>query len=177
MIAVLLITALFVFISIYFFLRAEKLQHKILLLKRETVKAQQENKILSKSMGLMASNTEDFAKSRLEILLKKKKDQETTNELALIKILIDNYSIIFKECLIKKGKLHSMTKKCFSAQGNDAYKEFFDKIIKRDSKIQRLWSSNNFIGFVCFVEALLIQYEGKLQNNAVVEESTTTTSN
>jgi len=177
MIAVLLITALFVFISIYFFLRAEKLQHTILSLKRETVKAQQENKILSKSMGLMASNIEDFSKNRLEALLNKKKDQETSDELALIKILIDNYAIIFKECLIKKGKLHSMTKKCFSAQSNDEYKGFFDKIIKKNSKIQRLWSSNNFIGFVCLVEALLVQYESKLQSNAVMDESTTTTSN
>ncbi len=175
MIAVLLITALFVFISIYFFLRAEKLQHSILLLKRETAKAQKENQILSKSMGLMAGNTEDFAKSRLKLLLNKKKDQKTSDELALIKILIDNYSIIFKECLMKKGKLHTITRKYCSAQGSEAYKEFFDKIIKNNSKIQRLWNSNNLIGFVCLVEALLVQYEEQLQDNAVAETSSTTT--
>ena len=66
MIAVLLITALFVFISVYFFFRAEKLQRLIAVLNRDTAKAQKENQLLSKSMALMAGNTEGFVKNRFQ---------------------------------------------------------------------------------------------------------------
>lgn len=159
MIVVLLITALFVFISIYFFFRAEKLQRSILLQKRETEKSLKESQVLSKAMGQVANNAENFAKNRLQILVNKSQKQEILDELSLIKPFIDNYALIFKECLMKKGKLHSITKKCLSHQGEDCYKEFFDKIIKKDSKIQRLWNSNNFIAFISLAEALLVKYE------------------
>ncbi len=169
MIAVLLITALFIFISIYFFFRAEKLQHTIITLKRDTAKAQKENQILSKSMALMANNTEEFAKNRLHILLNEAQKQDVADELALLKVLIDNYALIFKECLMKKGKLHSITQKCFSYQEGELYKAFVDKIIKKDSKIKRLWSSNNFIGFISLTEALLVKYEGSVQKGMTTE--------
>ncbi len=154
MIAVLLITILFVIISIYFFFRAEKLQRSIVLLKRDTAKTQKENLVLSKSMALMAGNSEEFAKNRLQLLLNNPHSQKYSNELTLIKPFIENYSRIFKECVLKKGKLHSTTKKCFSSQEKDTFKEFFEKVIKKDSKIQRLWNSNNFIGFISLAEAL-----------------------
>jgi len=176
MIAVLLITALFVFISVYFFFRAEKLQRTIVLLKRETTQTQKENQIFSKSMALMAGNTEEFAKNRLQLLLSKTQCKKTLNELALIKPFINNYSLIFKECLMKKGRLQTSTKKCFSSLEDDAYKTFFDTIIKKDVKIQRLWNSNNFVGFISLVEALLVKYEEKSPSNLVVEGSTATSS-
>ena len=68
MIAVLMVTALFVFVSVYFFFRAEKLQGTIVLMKRESAKAQKENQVFSKSMASIAGNTEEFAKNRLQIL-------------------------------------------------------------------------------------------------------------
>ena len=173
MIAVLLITALFVFISVYFFFRAEKLQRSIFLLKRDTAITQKENQIFSKSMALMAGNTEVFAKNRLELLLKKNNSKDILAELALIKPFIDGYSLIFKECLMKKGRLQAATKKCFSEQGEDVYKEFFENVIKKDSKIQRLWNSNNFIGFISLVEALLVKYEEQTQSSLTKQESTT----
>lgn len=171
MIAVLLITALFVFISVYFFFRSEKLQRSIVLLKRETAKSVKENQILSKSMSLMAGNTEEFAKKRLQASLNKHQEQEILKELNLIKPFIDNYSLIFKECLMKKEKLHSITKKCLSHQEGDIYKDFFDKIIKKDSKILRLWNHNNFIGFITLAEALLMKYEGQPQASERVENA------
>ena len=171
MIAVLLITALFVFVSVYFFFRAEKLQRSIVLLKRDTAKTQKENQVLSKSMALMAGNTEDFVKNRLQLLLNKSQDKKYLDELALIKPFIDNYSLIFKECLMKKGRLHIITKKCFSNQEGDAYKSFFETIIKKDSKIQRLWNINNFIGFISLVEALLVKYEEQSQKKPSLEDA------
>ncbi len=176
MIAVLLITALFVFISVYFFFRAEKLQRAIALLKRETAQTQKENQIFSKSMALMAGNTEEFAKNRLQLLLNKTQCKKSLNELALIKPFINNYSLIFKECLMKKGILQSATKKCFSSLEGDVYKDFFETIIKKDPKIKRLWNSNNFIGFISLVEALLVKYEEQSQNNLTVKDPTETLS-
>lgn len=173
MIAVLLITALFIFISVYFFFRAEKLQQSIILIKRETAKSLKENQILSKSMVQMASNTEEFAKSRLQVLLNKFQEQDILDELALIKPFIDNYSLIFKECLMKKGKLHSITRKCLSNQENELYKNFFEKIIKKDPKIQRLWNSNNFIGFISLTEALLVKYEVHKNTSDATEKAST----
>lgn len=172
MIAVLLITALFVFISVYFFFRSEKLQRTIILLKRDSLKAQKESQVYSKAMVLIASNTEDFAKNRLRLLLSKTQNQKILVELALIKLFIDNYAVIFSECLMKKGTLQSMTKSCFSTMDADSYRDFFEKIIKKDSKIQRLWNSNNLIGFISMVEALLVRYEDSLQNSPVTEDST-----
>jgi len=171
MIAVLLITALFVFISVYFFFRAEKLQRSIVLLKRDTAQSQKENQILSKSMASMAGNTEEFAKNRLQLLLKKNQNKKNANELALIKPFIDHYSLIFKECLLKKGRLHTITKKCFSNLEGDLFKDFFEQVIKKDSKIQRLWNSNNFIGFISLVEALLVKYEEQSQSDSIKEDS------
>jgi hypothetical protein len=171
MIAVLLITVLFIIISIYFFFRAEKLQRSLHVLKRDTAIIQKDNQVLSKSMLLMAGNTEEFAKNRLQLLLNKTKDQASLDELALIKPFIHSYSLIFKECLMKKGKLHGTTKKCFSNHEGDLYKDFFEKIIKKDSKIQRLWNSNNFIGFISLTEALLVKFENKFHEGAASETS------
>lgn len=169
MIAVLLVTALFVFISIYFFFRTEKLQRTITSMKRDASKTQQENQVFSKSMALIAGSTEEFTKKRLQCLLDKSKCSNTINQLTLIKPIIHNYAVIFKECLVKKGKLQSTIKKCFSSLEEDTYQEFFETCIKKDSKIQRLWNSNNFIGFISLVEALLVKYEEEVHSHSTVK--------
>lgn len=158
MLAVLLITALFVALSIYFYFRAEKLQHTLLRLKRETANTSKENTALTKSMALIASNHEAFAKSRLQQLLANNKEQKRSGNVELIQPLINNYVIIFGECLKGKGQLQTVTKKCFDSQDTNGYKEFVNKVIKNDVKIQRLWASNNLIGFISLVEALLVKY-------------------
>jgi len=173
MIAVLLITALFVIISVYFFFRAEKLQRSIILLKRETAKSLKENQVLSKSMVQMAGNTEEFAKNRLQKLFNNTTEQEVIDELLLIKPLINHYSLIFQECLMKKGKLHSSVRKCFANQEDNLYKDFFDKVIKKDSKIQRLWNANNFIAFISLAEALLVKYEEQKSTDGATESAAT----
>lgn len=172
MIALLLITTLFIFISVYFFFRAEKLQRALAVLNRDTAKAQKENNLLSKSITLMAGSTEEFTKNRFQLLLDRSQCKKTTNELTLIKPFIDNYSFIFKACLMKREVLHSTTKKCFSSLEDGAYKNFIDTVIKADNRTLRLWNGNNFIGFISLVEALLVKYEQQSQDN-VTEENTT----
>jgi len=158
MLAVLVITALFVALSIYFFFRAEKLQHTLLRLKREATNASKENTTLTNSMALIASNHEEFAKIRLQKLLASNENHKRADNAELIKPLINNYVIIFGECLKGKGQLQTITKKCFDSQGTNNYKEFVNKVIKNDVKTQRLWASNNLIGFISLVEVLLVKY-------------------
>jgi len=169
MLAILLITALFMVISIYFFFRAEKSQHSLLLLKRETANTVKNNTVLTKSIAMIASNHGEFAKSRLKKLLTKNQDQQSLKNIAIIKPLINNYNVIFMECLKGKGKLQSITKKCYENQ--DAFSDFINNIIKSDVKIQRLWASNNLIGFVSLVEALLVKYDDIDASSDSIQES------
>jgi len=161
MIALLLITVLFVATSVYFFLRSENLQRSILIIKREADKTQKEHAALSKSMTKIASSYGEFSKKRLHEILTTSEGTAEHKEIELLKPLINNYGIIFRECLLGKGKLHAVTKRCFSSQGAEAYDEFIKKIIKTDSSIQRFWGSNNLTGFVSLVESLLIKYSAK----------------
>lgn len=159
MFAVLLITALFVAISVYFYFRSEKLQRDLLILKRELTNAQKESIALSKSMALLASSHEDFVKNRLNIIVAKTAQSSEKSDVELLKPLVSNYAIIFRECLTGKGKMQKIIKKCFNNQDSEVFKEFTSKIIKTDTKLQRLWGSNNLTGFVSLVESLLIKYD------------------
>lgn len=161
MLAVLLVTLLFVIISIYFYFRAEKLQRDILILKRESSDTKKENIALSKSMALQASNHEDFVKTRLNLLINEADEASEQNNVNLLKPLINNYSVIFHECLMGKGKMQAIIKKCFDNHDPEIFREFTDKVIKTDSKLKRLWGSNNLAGFISLVEALLVQFTEK----------------
>ncbi|NQY87230.1 MAG: hypothetical protein HRT51_05660 [Colwellia sp.] len=157
MLAILFITALFVVISIFLFFRAEKLQHSLLVLQRETTDTLKENKALTEAMVLIASKHEQFTKNRLQQLLANNQKHKRQDIVELIQPLINNYLLIFSECL-KKQKLQTVTKKCFDSQSTNDYKEFISKVIKNDVTIKRLWASNNLIGFISLVEALLVKY-------------------
>ncbi len=159
MYAILLITALFVAISVYFYFRAEKLQRDLLILKRELSNTQKETVALSKSMALLASSHEDFAKNRFNLLIAKTEQSSEKSDVVLLKPLFSNYAIIFRECLTGQGKMQKIIKKCFSNQDSEAFNEFTSKVIKTDSKLQRLWGSNNLTGFISLVESLLIKHE------------------
>jgi len=158
MLVLLLITALFIALSIYFFFRAEKIQNTLRLLKRDKGKILKENTMLTESLALITSNHEEVAKIRLQLLLDENNNQPYVDNVKLFQPLINNYAIIFNECLKEKGRLHGITKECFDNQNSSDYKSFINKIIKNDEKLQRLWESNNFIGFISLVEALLIKY-------------------
>jgi len=73
----------------------------------------------------------------------------------LISPLINNYSIIFKECLKGKGRLKAICQKCFENQDSSAYKKFVALIVTSDKQLKRYWSSDNLNGFLFLVDALL----------------------
>ena len=149
---------LFVIISIYFFFQAEKLQRQLIAYKRESSNIRKENKALVDSIALVANRGQEFAKARL----KKLQEHASTNEseqlmlhVVLITPLINNYSIIFSECLKGSGRLKKVSQKCFENQDNSAYKKFVALIVTSDKQLKRYWSSDNLNGFLFLVDGLL----------------------
>ncbi len=112
-------------------------------------------------MALLASSHEDFVKTRFNLLVAKAEQTSQKSEVELLKPLVNNYAVIFRECLIDKGKMQAIIKMPFKSQENEAFKEFASKIIKTDTKLQRLWGSNNLSGFIALVESLLMKYTGE----------------
>lgn len=158
MFVVLFITALFVSISIYFFLRAEKLQREIILQRREGVATRKENKLLVESMSLVAIREQEFSKAKLQRIkayAEANKNQQMLTHVDLITPLVNNYTIIFRECLKGKGRLKAICQKCFDNQDSSAYKKFVAMIVTSDKKLKRYWSSDNLNGFLFLMDNLL----------------------
>jgi len=159
MIFVLVITAVFVISSIYFFFRAETLQRKLITQQRESLATRKENKALVESTTLIAMRGQEFAKARLQRLkvqAKASENEQLITHTDLISPLINNYNIIFKECLKGKGRFKAISQKCFENQDNAAYKKFVALIVTGDKQLKRYWSSDNLNGFLFLVDALLI---------------------
>lgn len=154
MIFLLSIAALFVGLSVYFYFRAEGLQRTLYNAKREFISTQKENKSYMDSMALIAKRHEDFAKYRLQ----KIKDNEllALETIEIITPLINNYAVIFRECLKGKGKLQPITKKCYESYDEESFKKLVTYMSKQEAHIKRMWSSNNLSGYISLVEALLL---------------------
>lgn len=158
MLFVLVITILFIIISVYFFFRAEKLQRKLITQQRESLSTRKENKVLVDSMALVATREEEFAKARLQRLKAYAKEHDLEHlvmHTELISPLINNYSVIFRECLKGKGRFKAISQKCFENKDSAAYKKFVALIVTSDKKLKRYWSSDNLNGFLFLVDALL----------------------
>mgnify|MGYP005988424771 CR=1 FL=1 len=158
MLFVLVIAVIFVAISIYFFFRAEKLQRKLLTHQRESLQTRKENKVLVESTTLVSTRGQEFAKARLQRIMDHAKEQGNEQLILhceLISPLINNYSIIFKECLKGKGRLKAISQKCFENKDSTAYKKFVALIVTGDKKLKRYWGSDNLNGFLFLVDALL----------------------
>jgi hypothetical protein len=155
---VLVITVVFVIISIYFFFRAEKLQRELINQQRESLGTRKENKLLVESITLVATREQEFSKAKLQRLkayAKANNSEQLMLHTELISPLINNYSIIFRECLKGKGRLKAVSQKCFENQDSSAYKKFVALIVTSDKKLKRYWSSDNLNGFLLLVDALL----------------------
>jgi hypothetical protein len=155
---VLPITAVFVFLCIYFFFSTEKLQRKLIMQRREGESTRKENKILVDAMALTSNRYEKLSKNTLEkkITEAKLNNNETlVQHLELISPLINNYSLILRECLKGKGKLKTIVQKCFNNHDEQSFKQFVALLVTSDKSLKRYWASNNLNGFLFLVEALL----------------------
>ncbi|HCM48276.1 MAG TPA: hypothetical protein DIS98_12485 [Colwellia sp.] len=164
---VVVVTVVFVIISIYFFFRAENLQRQLISQQRESLLTLKENKLLVESITLVATREQEFSKAklqRLKVYAKESFNEKIALHTELISPLINNYSIIFRECLKGKGRLKLVSQKCFENQDSSAYKKFVALIVTSDKKLKRYWSSDNLNGFLFLVDALLTMDDDK--NNA-----------
>jgi len=161
----LIVMVMFVVLSIYFFIKAEGLQKKLLKIKKESKTTEQENKSLVDSMALIISCNEGFAKHRI----KRAKDKNLP-EISIIAPLINNYGVILKEALQGKGRVKAITKKCYDNCTPAAFVAFTAYISKQDAHVKRMWSSSNVSGYISLVEALLINQESKFSNDKSEEK-------
>lgn len=158
MIFSLIIVAIFIGASIYFFFRAESLQRALLIANRESSSAKKNQKVLQEALALTARKGEEFAKFRLE---KVKGEDGDETMITLITPLINNYAIIYTECLKGKGHLKGITKKCLDTYDAKAFNSFVQHLKTQEKHIQRMWSSDNLNGFMSLIEALLLACENK----------------
>jgi hypothetical protein len=154
MIFVLSIAGIFVGLSVYFYFRAEGLEHALLNAKKDSSNAKKENKFYIDSMAIIAKRNEDFVKHRLKII--KENESLELETIETITPLINNYAAIFIECLKGKGKLQSTAKKYYENYGDQGFKKLVAHIAKQEAGVKRMWSSNNLSGYISLIEALLL---------------------
>ena len=154
MIFVLLISGIFIGLSIYFYFRAEGLQRALFTAKKESNSTKKENKYYIDSMAIIAKRNEDFVKHRLQII----KDSEIieVDTIEIITPLINNYAAIFIECSKGKGKLQPIAKKYYESYDNEGYKKLVAYVAQQETSIKRMWSSNNLSGYISLIEAFLL---------------------
>ena len=154
MIFVLLISGIFIGLSIYFYFRAEGLQRALFTAKKESNSTKKENKYYIDSMAIIAKRNEDFVKHRLQII----KDSEIieVDTIEIITPLINNYAAIFIECSKGKGKLQPIAKKYYESYYNEGYKKLVAYVAQQETSIKRMWSSNNLSGYISLIEAFLL---------------------
>jgi len=148
--------AIFAFISVYFFFKAENLHRKLMLAKKEAKVIKKESKSINDSMGIVANRNQEFIKSRFEKL---KNNNSNDESLLLLTPIFNHYAIIMRESLKGRGKLHKITEKCYETNESGSYKKLTSYIATTTPEIKRMWSSNNINGYVSFVETLLIEHE------------------
>jgi len=167
------IIAAFVFISIYFFFRAENLQRELILAKRDISNTRRENKFFLDALVLTAKRNEESAKYRLKAIEQKMENCKVElerNHLKMISPLVNNYSAIFIECLKGKGQMSIITKKCYENFQAGFYEEFSTFIGQKDATIKRMWANNNLNGFIALTEALLLEQLKYTESESVVTE-------
>ena len=153
MIFVLSIITVFVFISIYFFIRAESLQREIIVMKREVTSTKKDNREYVEAMAVIAQRYEDIYKKRFSEL---RESAVKSNEVfSIIAPLINNYAVIFNDSLRGSGKLHGVVKKTYEGGDKNGYQNFTNFIAQADASIRQAWSSNSINGYIVLVEMLL----------------------
>jgi hypothetical protein len=153
MVFVLIVIAIFVAVSVYFFFKAESLQREIILMKRDASATKKENKVYVEAMAVIAQRYEEIAKQKLIDL--RENENLDIKVLELITPLVNNYAVIFNDSVNAKGKLQSTVKKVYEGCQQGSYKLFTNHLAQSGTEIKRAWSSNNINGCILLVDALL----------------------
>ena len=165
MVFALIVIAVFVVVSIYFYFRSERLEHDLVQQKREAKQIIKDNNKLTETLVMVAAKQEEFFLFRYN---KAKEEAEqklpiVTSDLAMIYPLVNNYAAIFRACAMGKEQLKPTTQTCFESYKAGSFKEFLKFVSSKEKHIKRMWGSNNLNGFISMMEALLTEQLGELE--------------
>ncbi len=154
MVFVLVVTAIFVAVSIYFFFRSEKLEAELKAKRREYSQTLKSSKAMADTVAVVASKHEEFLKFRLSKL---QEITEENNDLKYVTPLINNYGLIFRNCFSANKQLKPTAEKCFESINPGSYKGFVTYLGTKDAHIRKMWAEGGLNGFMSLVEALLVE--------------------
>lgn len=165
MIFVVIILAVFVLVSIYFYFRSERLHADLLKQKRESAGTRKDNKHLVDSFAMLAVKQEELYQFRFNKLkaVTEKEASTVASDMVSIAPLVNNFAGIFRECSSGKQQLKPVAEQCFESYKKGSFKEFLRYISGQDKHIKRMWSANNLVGFLSMMEALLNEYQSNLE--------------
>ncbi|SEL31084.1 hypothetical protein SAMN05216262_1098 [Colwellia chukchiensis] len=153
MIFVLIVIAIFVAVSIYFFVQAERLQRKLILQQRELKGVKKENSYYIEFMAVIAQRYEDAAKKRFVAM----REHSTTpaQELEIMAPLFNNYATIINASIRDKGKVQPSVAQVYEGFQAGSYKTLTNYIARSNDAIIKAWGSNDINGFINLIELLI----------------------
>ncbi|WP_448213984.1 hypothetical protein [Colwellia sp. MEBiC06753] len=164
MVLVLIVAAIFVVVSIYFYFRSERLQHELVGQRRETAQMRKENRLFADIFAVVAAKQEEFLEFRFNKLKERAEKSAPTvvSDLTLISPLITNYATIFRACASGKTQLKTISEQCLESYRVGSFKEFQRFISGQEKYIKRMWANNNLNGYMSMIEALLTEKQKEL---------------
>ncbi len=175
------VAAIFVVVSIYYYFRSERLHHDLIAKKRESAQALRDNKQMLDTFALLATKQEEFYLSRYSGLKKAAEKQAplVAKEMTVLWPIINNFSGIYRGCAMSKEPLQGKVKACYESFSPGAFDDFKRLLANKQKPIKNMWSSNNLIGFVSLVEAMLMEFQADIararQTNRANEKVTENT--
>lgn len=167
MLFVISIISVFIFISIYLFFRAENIQKELSNIKRETKHIKKDNQALIDAMVLSANKYEEFSKFKLQSIneqLTQEQSSMFSEDIEVLTLLTNNYSVIYKENLKGKVQLKTTIRTCLESHTAGTYNNFTHYIANQDIAIKRMWAGNDIQSFMSVTEALLLQLNKKVKD-------------
>lgn len=171
------VIVMFIIISVYFYLRSEKLEKVIIKQKQSSSLASKEHKVLADSLVIIGQKNAEFAKHRLKTItiqaetLEQYSRQAQEKKIMTISPLINNYDAIFQDAVKVKGRVKVMAKECYDGISPSAFQEFSTFMKRSEKHITRNWASNNLSGFIALIEALLLDYEKTMGELILVQKN------
>lgn len=151
-------------VSIYYYFRSERLLHDLIAKKRESAQALRDNKQMLDTFAMLATKQEEFYLSRYSGLKKaaEKKAPSVAKEMTILWPIINNYAAIYRGCAMSKEPLQGKVKACYESFSPGAFEDFKRFLSHKQKPIKNMWSSNNLIGFVSLIEAVLMEFQADI---------------
>lgn len=161
----LIVLAIFVVVSIYFYFRSERLAHELVQQKRESAVTRKENKQLADMFAVVALKQEELYQFRFNKLRERaeKEAPSVASDMALVSPLVNNFANVYRGCSTGTNQLKVVSQQCFENYKTGSFKEFLRFISGQEKHIKRMWGTNNLVGFLSTMEALLTEFQSDIK--------------